>query len=76
MPGDLNSIQIDGNRRASVGNRGMLFESIGSDHIESIELIKSPTPDMDADAIGGTVNLKSRSAFDLTGRRLNFPSAG
>jgi len=76
VPGDLNSIQIDGNRRASVGNRGMLFESIGSDHIESIELIKSPTPDMDADAIGGTVNLKSRSAFDLTGRRLNFSVGG
>jgi len=54
----------------------MLFESIGSDHIESIEVVKSPTPDMDADAIGGTVNLKSRSAFDLTGRRAIFSVGG
>ncbi|MBI4626421.1 MAG: TonB-dependent receptor [Verrucomicrobia bacterium] len=76
-PGALNSIQIDGNRRASYDNdRGMAFESIGSDHIESIELVKSPTPDMDADAIGGTVNLKSRSAFNLTGRRFTYSVGG
>ena len=71
-PGDLNSIQIDGNRRATAGERSLNFESIGSDFIESMELIKSPTPDMDADAIGGTVNLKSRSGFDLAGRRITY----
>jgi outer membrane receptor protein involved in Fe transport len=72
IPGELNSIQIDGNRRATVGDRGLNFESIGSDHIESMELIKAPTPDMDADAIGGTVNLKSRSGFDLKSRRITY----
>jgi TonB-dependent receptor len=41
-----------------------------------MEIIKAPTPDMDADAIGGTVNLKSRSAFDLTGRRIRFSVGG
>jgi hypothetical protein len=71
-PGDLNSIQIDGNRRATAGERSLNFESIGSDFIESMELIKSPTPDMDADAIGGTVNLKSRSGFDLAARRITY----
>jgi iron complex outermembrane receptor protein len=71
IPGELNSVQIDGNRRAAPGDRGIDFASIGTDHVESIEVVKSPTPDMDADAIGGTVNLKSRSAFDLKGRRIN-----
>ena len=72
IPGELNSVQIDGNRRAAPGDRGIDFASIGTDHVESIELTKSPTPDMDADAIGGSVNLKSRSAFDLKGRRINY----
>ena len=72
IPGELNSIQIDGTRRATSGDRGLNFESIGSDHIESMELIKAPTPDMDADAIGGTVNLRSRSGFDLKGRRITY----
>ena len=74
--GALNSVQIDGTRRAAAESRGLQFESIGSDHIESMELIKAPTPDMDADAIGGTVNLKSRSAFDVTGRRFTYSVGG
>ncbi len=62
----FNSVQIDGARVANINvDRGFQFQNIGSDHIESIELIKASTPDMDADAIGGTVNLKSRSAFNL-----------
>lgn len=72
VPGQLNAVQIDGNRRAAPGDRGIDFASIGTDHVESIELTKSPTPDMDADAIGGMVNLKSRSAFDLKGRRISY----
>ncbi len=71
-PGTLNSIQIDGNRRATAGERSLNFESVGSDFIESMELVKSPTPDMDADAIGGTVNLRSRSGFDLAARRVTY----
>ena len=72
IPGQLNSVQINGNRRAAPGDRGIDFASIGTDHVESIELTKSPTPDMDADAIGGAVNLKSRSAFDVKGRRIEY----
>lgn len=72
IPGELNSVQIDGNRRAAPGDRGIDFASIGTDHVEAIELTKSPTPDMDADAIGGSVNLRSRSAFELKGRRMSY----
>ena len=76
IAGALNSVQIDGNRRAAAESRGLQFESIGSDHIESMELVKAPTPDMDADAIGGTVNLRSRSAFDVNGRRFTYSVGG
>lgn len=74
----LNAVQLDGNRIASTGadGRGFQFQNIGTDHIESMEIVKAPTPDSDADSIGGSVNLKSRSAFDLVGRRLQFSLGG
>jgi iron complex outermembrane recepter protein len=77
IPGELNSIQVDGNRTATSNlSRGTNFESVGSDHVEAMELIKSPTPDMDADAIGGTVNIRSRSAFALKERRFSYTLGG
>src|SRR5690606_3936958 len=52
------------------------FAHIGSDHIESMEVIKSPTPDIDADSIGGAVNIRSRSGFDLKERRITYSLGG
>lgn len=31
---------------------------------KALEVVKSPTPDMDGDSIGGAVNMVSKSAFD------------
>lgn len=78
ISGNLNSVQVDGNRIASTGadGRGFQFQNVGADHIESMEVVKAPTPDIDADSIGGSVNLKSRSAFDLTGRRITYSIGG
>ena len=78
VDGDLNSVQVDGNRIASTGGdgRGFQFQNIGSDHIESMEVIKSPTPDIDADSIGGAVNIRSRSGFDLKERRITYSLGG
>ena len=39
-----------------------------ADVIERIEVIKAPTPDMDADSVGGAVNLITKSAFSPRGR--------
>ncbi len=74
---DLSSIQIDGNRSASISaDRRAWFENLNADPIESMEVIKAPTPDMEADAIGGTINLRSRSGFDLKGRRITASLGG
>ena len=74
---DLSAIQIDGNRSASISpDRRAWFENLNADPIESMEVIKAPTPDMDADSIGGTINLKSRSAFDLKERRISYSLGG
>ncbi|MCJ2182869.1 TonB-dependent receptor [Novosphingobium sp. 1949] len=44
--------------------RQVALDVISSDTIESIEVKKSLTPDMDADAIGGSVEIHTTSAFD------------
>lgn len=52
---------------AERGNRQLNMESIPSTAVGGLEIIKSRTPDIDGNAIGGTVNLRSRSAFDQRG---------
>ena len=44
--------------------RAVALDVLPSDMVERLEVAKSLTPDMDADAIGGTINVKSLSAFD------------
>ncbi|MBI4625028.1 MAG: TonB-dependent receptor [Verrucomicrobia bacterium] len=70
---ELNTITMDGNRLADAGSAGTSrsyqFQQISSDSIERMEVVKSPTPDMDGDSIGGNVNLVSKSAFDSSPER-------
>lgn len=44
--------------------RAMPLDVISSSQISQIEVIKSVTPDMDGHALGGTINIKTASAFD------------
>jgi TonB-dependent receptor len=76
----LNSVTLNGSRIPSAegDNRNIQMDLIPSDMIQSIEVNKAVTPDMDADAIGGSVNLVTRTApqnFRLSataGSGLNF----
>jgi iron complex outermembrane receptor protein len=52
---------------AERGNRQLNLEAIPSTAVAGLEVLKSRTPDMDGNAIGGTVNLMTRSAFDRPG---------
>lgn len=60
----LNSVMINGNRIPSAegDNRNIQLDLIPADMIQTIEVNKAVTPDLDADAIGGSVNLVTRSA--------------
>ena len=60
----LNSITINGERipSAEAEIRTIQLDLIPSDMIQTVELNKAVTPDMDADAIGGSVNLVTRAA--------------
>jgi TonB-dependent receptor len=74
VPGDLNSLQIDGNRvpNASGTSRAADTKFLVADGITNIEVIKAVTPDRDGDAVGGIVNIISRTAFQRDGRELRL----
>lgn len=66
---DLISSSINGVRTASPeGRRGVMLDGVPSDLLDGIEIQKSLTPDVDADSLGGVINLKTISAFDRKGR--------
>ena len=60
----LNSVTINGNRipSAEAENREVQLDLVSADMVESIEVSKALTPDMDADAIGGSINLVTRNS--------------
>lgn len=64
MAPELNSVTLNGDRIPSAegDNRRVQMDLIPSDMIQTIEVNKTLTPDMDADAIGGSVNLITRAA--------------
>lgn len=59
----LNSVTLNGDRIPSAegDNRNVQMDLIPSDMIATIQVNKTLTPDMDADAIGGSVNLVTRA---------------
>lgn len=74
----LNSMTVNGERLPSPdgGDRAIPMDVISSEQLASIEVTKALTPDMDADAIGGSVNLVTKSAFDYQGRYINVTTGG
>lgn len=67
-----NSVMVNGERipSAEAEERSVQLDLMPADMIQALEINKAITPDMDADAIGGSVNLITRSApYD---KRLSF----
>jgi TonB-dependent receptor len=70
-------ISMDGMRMANAASasfgsasRGFEFEQASINSIESIEISKTLTASMDADAPAGSINLKSKNAFERKGREV------
>jgi len=77
MESKYNSFQIDGNRLPTSGNsRGFSTNQLSGDGISNIEVVKAATPDRDGDAIGGIINVISRSAFERDGRSIEVTGSG
>src|SRR5215207_672537 len=52
--------------------RSMGFEQLSISNIESIEVSRTLSADMDADSPAGNINLKSKRGFDRKGRRIDW----
>lgn len=78
VPGELNSLQLDGDRIPNSGgtSRAANTRLLVADGITNIEVLKAVTPDRDGDAIGGIVNIVSRTAFQRDGREVRLVGLG
>ncbi|MBD5779104.1 TonB-dependent receptor [Pelagicoccus sp. NFK12] len=73
---DQTSVTIDGVEIAGA-TPGSMTRAVGLDmmsinNASRVELVKVPTPDMPSDAIGGQINLVSKSAFEYAKPRLSW----
>lgn len=73
MSGDLNSIAVNGALiPAPEGGRKVMLDGLPTELLDSIEVYKSLTPDMDADAIGGRIEFNTKRASTLKEKLLKF----
>jgi TonB-dependent receptor len=72
----LTIVTMDGNEVASSSDsndiRRTMVDQLSLALIENVEVFKAPVPSMSANAIGGSVNFRTRSAFDQKGRRISL----
>ncbi|MBX8495405.1 TonB-dependent receptor [Pseudomonas cichorii] len=66
---DLNSVTINGTLvpAPESDRRAVALDVLPSELVQSLSVIKTLTPDMDANSLGGTVDVQSLSAFDHKG---------
>jgi TonB-dependent receptor len=75
---ELNAASVNGVRLPAPESdvRSVALDVISSDLIESIEVKKSLTPDMDADTIGASIEITTTSAFDRRKDLLSLKAEG
>src|SRR5690606_5222700 len=66
---DYNAVDVDGVQipAPEAGRRAVALDVVPADLLESLTVVKTLTPDMDANSLGGTVQVRSLSAFDRPG---------
>jgi iron complex outermembrane recepter protein len=83
---EYTGVSMDGARMASAdalgsyngfinapdAGRSMGFEQLSISNIESIEVSRTLSADMDADSPAGNINLKTKRGFDRKGRRIDW----
>jgi TonB-dependent receptor len=76
LPAENTGVNIDGNPVASTGagvaNRQFEFDQLSINNVSRVEVTKGPTPEARADAIGGTINLVSKSAFERSRPQFSY----
>ncbi len=68
MNADLNSMTINGVSTSSPEDRrGIMLDGVPTDMLDAMTVYKTLTPNMDADTIGGSIDLETISAFKYEG---------
>lgn len=72
---DQNSVSLNGDRLTGTGdptesrdNRAVSLHTLPTEMLSGVEVIKALTPDIEADALGGNVNLLTKSSLELNRR--------
>jgi TonB-dependent receptor len=69
LPGSMTPVTIDGadlaNGSGIKDTRAVDITNLAINNISRVEVTKAPTPDMAASSVGGSLNLVSKSAFEL-----------
>ena len=75
---NLNSASLNGVRITAPESdiRAVALDVVAAELVESIQIEKSRIPEMDGDAIGGSINIRTTSAFDRREPFLSVTSAG
>jgi hypothetical protein len=77
LPTEYAGVTVDGmnfpsaDANAGPGGRAFSFEQVSLSAMESIEVSKTISADVDANSPAGTINLKTKRAFDREGRRVS-----
>jgi len=66
---ELNSVSINGTLIPSPesGTRAVALDVLPSELVQSLSVVKTLTPDMDANSLGGTIEVQTLSGFDHDG---------
>ncbi|MGS0676244.1 TonB-dependent receptor [Shewanella sp. 125m-1] len=78
MAPDYNAVSMNGTRLPSPDSdrRAVALDVVPSDLLQSVEVTKTLAPDMDADSLGGAIEVKSLSAFDRDDTYFNVSAEG
>ena len=68
----MRTASADANRGGGSASRATSFEGFSITSIDSIEINHTASPENDADAPAGTVNMKTKRAFERKGRRIAY----
>lgn len=76
LSSEYTAVTLDGvalaSADANAGNRAFGFEQVSMSSMESIEVSKTISADVDANAPAGTINLRTKNAFDRSVRRVTW----
>jgi len=75
---EYNAVTLNGSPVASPerGSRTLALDVLPTDSLGSVEVHKVLTPDMPAEGLGASVNMKTRSAFDSSERQVSASMQG